>query len=88
MTTSSFHSLATLLFHEHSRERTLILALWGVLLSLLEHLAIDADVDGEPAMLHAKVGQILRIRPIGSNRPILMSLLVLAGIQLCHSKDP
>jgi hypothetical protein len=51
----------------------------GEFIVLREHPAIDADVDGEPAMLHAKVGQLLFISPIRNSQRILMSLLVLAS---------
>jgi hypothetical protein len=51
----------------------------GEFVVLREHVTIDADVDGELVTLHAKVGRILRITPIGNSRRILISLLVLAS---------
>jgi hypothetical protein len=51
----------------------------GEFIVLREHLAIDAVIDGESAVLHANVGQIICITPIGSSRRILTSLLVLAS---------
>ena len=51
----------------------------GEFIVLREHLAIDADVDGEPVTLHAKVGLILRITTDGNHQRILLSLLILAS---------
>jgi hypothetical protein len=51
----------------------------GEFIVLREHLAIDADVDGESVTLHAKVGLILRITSIGNHRRIFISLLLLAS---------
>jgi hypothetical protein len=45
---------------------------------LQEHLAIDADVDGVPVTLHAKIGLIPHITSIGNHQQILLFLLISA----------
>jgi hypothetical protein len=39
----------------------------------------EVDLDGESITLHEKVGQILRVMPIGDIRRILLSLLFFAS---------
>jgi hypothetical protein len=46
---------------------------------LSEQLEIDADVEGGPVTLHAKVGRILRITTIGDSQRILLGLLFFAS---------
>jgi hypothetical protein len=53
----------------------------GEFIVLREPLAVDSAVDGDAVTLHAKVGQILRIRPIGEDtqRRILLVLIFFAS---------
>jgi hypothetical protein len=52
----------------------------GEFIVLQEPLAVDSAVDGDAVTLHAKVGQILRIRPIGdTQRRILLVLIFFAS---------
>jgi hypothetical protein len=51
----------------------------GEFIVLRERFAIDSDVDGQPATLFAKVGQILRITPLGDIQRVLLRLLVFAS---------
>jgi hypothetical protein len=51
----------------------------GEYIVLREHQSIDADVNGKQITVHAKVGKILRITPIGDIRRILLSLLFYAS---------
>jgi hypothetical protein len=51
----------------------------GEFIVLREPLAINAAVDGDPVTLHAKLGRILRITPIGDSLRILLSLLFRAS---------
>ena len=52
----------------------------GEYVVLREHLTIDAHIDHAPVTLHAKVGRILRIRPIGdTHRRILLVLIFFAS---------
>jgi hypothetical protein len=47
----------------------------GEYIVLREHQAIVSNINGEPVTLHAKVGRILRIIPIGHSHRILLGLL-------------
>jgi hypothetical protein len=52
----------------------------GEFIVLREPLAVDSDVDGDAVSLRAKVGRILRIRPIGdTHRRILLVLIFFAS---------
>jgi hypothetical protein len=55
----------------------------GEFVVLREPLAINAAVDGDPVTLHAKVGRILRITPIGGD-----SLRILLSLLFCASEFP
>jgi hypothetical protein len=69
-----------------------VLALGGLII-LQDYPAIDADVDGESATLHAKVDPIIRITPIWScnanrEQQAYSDEPSILGIQLSNSKDP
>ena len=51
----------------------------GEFVILREHLEVEADFDGAAVTVHAQVGRILQIAPVGDSLRILLSLLFLVS---------